>query len=236
MSKRAIILAGGMGTRLKPYTIAFPKPLLPIGDTPILNIIIKQLVSQNFEHITIAVNHQADIIKAFFNNGEKWGVKIDYSLERKPLGTMGPLKILKNLPENFLVMNGDILTDLNFGNFYDKHIKMKNEFTISSFKRKQKVDFGVLDTDSNQNLLSFKEKPINTFEVSMGIYMINKKIIKFIDENLEFVFDKKINKLLIKNKNVNPNSFYGYLLDIGRPDDYKKEMKILKIKKEIFLT
>ena len=234
MSKRAIILAGGMGTRLKPYTIAFPKPLLPIGDTPILNIIIKQLVSQNFEHITIAVNHQADIIKAFFNNGEKWGVKIDYSLERKPLGTMGPLKILKNLPENFLVMNGDILTDLNFGNFYDEHIKMKNEFTISSFKRKQKVDFGVLDTDSNQNLLSFKEKPINTFEVSMGIYMINKKIIKFIDQNVEFGFDNLMYKLLSKNKKVKVSAFSGYWLDIGRPDDYKKANEDFKNLKNKF--
>ena len=118
MSKRAIILAGGKGTRLKPYTISLPKPLVPIKDKPILEIIISQLASYGFNHITITINHMADIIKAFFNDGSKWGVKIDYSLEKKPLSTMGPLKLINDLPENFLIMNGDILTDLDFKIFY----------------------------------------------------------------------------------------------------------------------
>ena len=114
MSKRAVILAGGKGTRLRPYTIVLPKPLMPIGDYPILEVIVKQLVQHDFTHITMAVNHQAEIIKAFFGDGTKWGIKIDYSLEDKPLSTMGPLKNLNDLPNDFLVMNGDILTDLNY--------------------------------------------------------------------------------------------------------------------------
>ena len=111
MNKRAIILSGGKGTRLKPYTYVLPKPLMPIENYPILEIIIRQLSSFGFDHITLAVNHQADIIKAFFQNGEKWGIKIDYSLETQPLGTMGPLKLMKDLPDNFLVMNGDVLSE-----------------------------------------------------------------------------------------------------------------------------
>ena len=118
MSKRAIILAGGKGTRLRPYTVVLPKPLMPIGEHPILEVVIRQLISYGFDHITLAVNHQAELIKAFFGDGSKWNIKIDYSLEDQPLGTMGPLKLIKDLPENFLVMNGDILTELKFSEFY----------------------------------------------------------------------------------------------------------------------
>ena len=135
MSKRAIILAGGKGTRLRPYTISIPKPLLPVCDTPILEIIIKQLKENGFDHITIAINHMADIIKAFFADGSKWDIKIDYSLEDKPLSTMGPLKLINNLPENFLVMNGDILTNLSFELFFNYHVENNNLFTISSYNR-----------------------------------------------------------------------------------------------------
>ena len=116
-----VILAGGKGTRLRPYTWVLPKPLMPIGEHPILDIIIRQLISHGFNHITLAVNHQAELIKAFFGDGDKWNIKIDYSIEDKPLSTMGPLKLIHNLPENFLIMNGDILTDLDFSAFYRNH-------------------------------------------------------------------------------------------------------------------
>ena len=126
MSKRAIILAGGKGTRLYPYTWVLPKPLMPIGDTPILEIIIRQLVSQGFTRVTLAVNHMAEIISAFFGDGSKWGIQIDYSLEDKPLSTMAPLKLIKDLPENFLIMNGDVLTDIHYGKLYDEHLNHNN--------------------------------------------------------------------------------------------------------------
>lgn len=109
--KRAVILAGGKGTRLRPYTLVLPKPLMPIGDYPILEVIIRQLVQNGFNRITMAVNHQADLIQTFFGDGSKWDIKIDYSLEDKPLSTMAPLKLIDDLPDDFLVMNGDILTD-----------------------------------------------------------------------------------------------------------------------------
>lgn len=117
MCKTAIILAGGKGTRLKPYTIALPKPLVPVGDKPILETIILQLAYHDFKRIILTVNHQADIIMAYFGDGSKWGVHIEYSLEDKPLGTMGPLRLIDRLPEDFLIMNGDVLCDIDYTYF-----------------------------------------------------------------------------------------------------------------------
>ena len=121
MTKRAIILAGGKGSRLRPYTLVLPKPLMPIGEYPILEVVVRQLVNNGFSHISMAVNHQASLIKAFFGDGSKWSIKIDYYEEDQPLGTMGPIKHIKDLPDNFLIMNGDILTDLNYSEFYKEH-------------------------------------------------------------------------------------------------------------------
>jgi NDP-mannose synthase len=220
MSKRAVILAGGKGTRLRPYTIVLPKPLMPIGEYPILEIIIRQLVFNSFDHITLTVNHHAEIIKAFFGDGEKWGVKIDYSFENEPLSTMGPLKFIKDLPNDFLVMNGDILTDLEYKTFYDDHVIKKNLFTISSYKRKVKSDFGVLEFDKNNTLISFEEKPIACYDVSMGIYMVNKQVLDYIPENTFYGFDYLMIDLMNNNEKPKVRKFNGYWLDIGKPEDY----------------
>ena len=183
MSKRAIILAGGKGTRLKPYTVSLPKPLVPIGEMPILEIIILQLARSGFDHITLTVNHLADIIRAFCGDGSKWGIKIDYSLEDKPLSTMGPLKLISDLPDNFLIMNGDVLTDLDFGQFYDEHVNAGSIFTVSAYTRYQKVDYGVLNIGEDGKLTDFIEKPTNQYQVSMGVYMASKKVLEYIPEN-----------------------------------------------------
>lgn len=220
MFRRAVILAGGLGTRLRPYTYSLPKPLMPIGKKPILEIIIMQLANYEFSHITLAVNHQADIIKAYFGDGSKWGLKIDYSLEETPLSTIAPLRLIHNLPDNFLLMNGDILTDINFGEFYEEHIKNKKLFTISSKIRKQKIDFGVLNTNKKNELIGFQEKPINTYQVSMGIYMLSKEIIELIPKDEAFGFDQLMNFLISINRFPNVIPFEGYWLDIGRPEDY----------------
>ncbi len=222
MSKRAIILAGGKGTRLKPYTVSLPKPLVPIVDKPIIEIIIQQLVKSGFTHITLTINHMAEIIKAFCGDGSKWNVKIDYSQEDKPLSTMGPLKLIKDLPGNFLIMNGDVLTDLNYGKFFDFHVINRNIFTVSSYQREQLNDFGVLEVNSNKKLTGFKEKPINKFQVSMGVYMANKEILNHIPEDIAFGFDNLMLELLKEKKGVAVKIHNGYWLDIDRPDDYEK--------------
>lgn len=218
--KRAIILCGGKGTRLKPYTIALPKPFMPIGDYPIIEVIIRQLKSYGFNRITLAVNHQAEIFKAFFGNGDKWNIKIDYVLEQKPLGTMGPLTLIDDLDESFLVMNGDTLTDLDFGAFFEQHNKSNTIFSISSFKRQQLVDFGVLEKSNENYLIGFKEKPEFNFEVSMGVYMVNKKVVEQIPSNSFFGFDSLMLKLIEKQNTVELIEHKGFWLDIGRPDDY----------------
>jgi NDP-sugar pyrophosphorylase family protein len=219
MNKHAVILAGGKGKRLRPYTVVLPKPLMPIGEYPILEVIIRQLAANGFTNITLAVNHQAELIKAFFGDGKKWNIHINYSLEDEPLGTMGPLKIIDHLPENFLVMNGDILTDLHYRDFYDTHVMNQAAFTIASHKRMETIDYGVLETE-NAILQGFREKPTSVYEVSMGIYMVNKKVLDFIPNNQAFGFDHLMLLLLKNNIPVSVSSYAGLWLDIGRPDDY----------------
>lgn len=220
MSKRAVILAGGKGTRLRPYTVVFPKPLMPLGEYPILEVVIRQLVAHGFDHITIAVNHQAELIKTFFGDGSKWHVRIDYSLETQPLGTMGPLRLIDNLPEHFLVMNGDILTDLNYAEFYLEHVAHKRLFTISSHQREHCIDYGVLETDDKGELKGFSEKPTTSYEVSMGIYMASRDILPYVSAAAPYGFDNLMIDLLKAKKSVNVNKYDGYWMDIGRSDDY----------------
>jgi NDP-sugar pyrophosphorylase family protein len=234
MSKRAIILAGGKGTRLRPYTVVLPKPLMPIGDYPILEVIIRQLVHYGFDHITLAVNHQANLLKAFFGDGSAWGIKIDYSLENSPMGTIGPLKFINDLPDNFLVMNGDVLTDLNFDEFFMQHVKDASIYTISSKTRQQNIDYGVLQVDADFNLNGFEEKPKIDYQVSMGIYMVNLNALKRVPEG-PFGFDNLMISLLENNEIVKVKSHEGYWLDIGRVDDYIEAIDIFEAQKALFL-
>lgn len=235
MSKRAIILAGGKGTRLRPYTVVLPKPLMPIGEFPILEVIIRQLVQHGFDHVTMAVNHQAEIIKAFFQDGKKWGIKIDYSLEDKPLSTMAPLRLIPDLPENFLVMNGDILTDLSFSDLHEEHVSRNNIFTISSYVREQKIDYGVLQTDASGYLSGFTEKPKKQYLVSMGVYMASRRIMDFIPEGKAYGFDNLMLDLIQSKQPASVRKFNGYWLDIGRPDDYMQAIEEFEQMKSRFL-
>jgi len=212
-------LAGGKGTRLYPYTTVLPKPLMPIGEYTILEIIIKQLVAHGFSKITITVNHQAELIKSFFGDGQRWNINIDYSLETKPLSTMGPLTLIDDLPDKFLVMNGDILTNLNFSNFYESH-NYSDLFTISSFTREINSNFGVLGINKDNRLINFQEKPILNFDVSMGIYMLSRSVLNYIPLDQKYGFDDLMLDLISQNLYPQVNKFDGYWLDIGRPDDY----------------
>lgn len=226
MGKRAVLLAGGKGTRLYPYTLTMPKPLVPISDdVPIIEIIIRQLVKYGFDHITITVNHMADMIRAFCGDGSKWGIKIDYSLETKPLSTMGPLKLIKDLPENFLVMNGDVMTDMDFGAFYDTHVKEGSIFTISAYERDNKIDYGVLEMDESGRLVGFREKPVLHYHVSMGVYMMNRKCLEVIPEDTFYGFDHLMVELIQRHTPAVVKAFKGYWMDIGRPEDYELARK-----------
>ena len=233
--KTAVILAGGRGTRLRPYTWVLPKPLMPIGEIPILEIVIRQLKHHGFTRIILAVNHQAEMLQAVMGDGSKYGVRIEYSLEKKPLSTMGPLRLMKKLPEHFLVMNGDILTDLNYTQLYRDHVKSKKIFTISSYRREQKVDYGVLHVGVDGKLMGFEEKPVQHYQVSMGVYMVSKKVLSLITPNVPFGFDHLMAAMLKKAEPVGVRLHRGLWLDIGRPDDYMEAMDVFSKRRRSLL-
>ena len=220
---KAVILAGGKGTRLRPYTTVIPKPLVPIGEKAIIEILLNQLYRYKVDEIFVCVNHFAELIKAFLGDGSKYGIKINYSLESTELGTVAPLKLLENLPEDFLVMNGDLLTDLNFGDLFKYHLNNNAGLTIATYSRDSKIDFGVIkSSDYDSSVIEFIEKPIYKFEVSMGVYVMNKKILNLIPSNIHFGFDDLIHYLINNKIQIKTFLYDGYWLDIGRPDDYEK--------------
>jgi NDP-sugar pyrophosphorylase family protein len=219
---RAIILAGGKGTRLRPYTTLIPKPLVPLGGKySILEIIIMQLARSGFTHITLAVNHLSQLIMAYFGDGSRLGVKLDYSLEEGELSTIGPLTLIDDLPDNFLVMNGDILCNLDYRAFYDAHVQAGSRISVSAYRRQVKVDFGVLRYGVDGQLKEFQEKPVFDFDVSMGIYCINRSVIKALPRGESYGFDNLMIDGLAKKQPIDIRPFSGYWLDIGRPDDYE---------------
>ena len=223
--KLAIILCGGLGTRLRPFTKVLPKPLMPINDRPILEIVIQKLKKNNFKNIILSIGYKGELIKSYFGNGKKFGVKISYIKEKKPLGTMGPLNLLKKLPNNFLVMNGDILSSINIKNFFEKHIKSKSIFTVSTISRNHVIDYGVIKYKKNK-MVDFIEKPKKNYQVSMGIYALNKKVIKYIPKNKYYGFDHLMKQFLKKNIDVNLFFYNGLWLDVGRQNDYMKAQEL----------
>ncbi len=218
---RAIILAGGKGTRLKPYTITLPKPLVPVGgELPILEIVIRQLNRAGFNHITIAVNHMAELVMAFFGDGSRWKTRIDYSIEESPLSTIGPLTLIRDLPPNFLVMNGDILCDLDYSDFYQHHVEQQNDLTVSVYKRKTTIDFGVITYDSNNIATGFVEKPVYHFDVSMGVYCLNRNMVDQLSKGTRYGFDDLMLDGIRNGQRIGVRPFQGFWLDLGRPEDF----------------
>ena len=220
---QAVILAGGKGTRLKPYTTVFPKPLMPINDKPILEIVIKQLKSQGFDEIILAVGHLSELIKAFFGDGSKFDIKIKYSKEDTPLGTVGGLGLIKDdLNETFLIMNGDVLTTLNFSDLVNYHKRNGAIATVALNKRIVHIDFGVVKLDNGNSIVDYIEKPNIDYLVSMGVYVFDQRVLEYIRPNEYLDFPNLVKKLIQKGEEVMGYSFDGYWLDIGRPDDYER--------------
>ncbi len=218
---KAIILAGGKGTRLKPYTYVLPKPLVPVGERPILAILLEQLKKSGIDDLVFCVNHMAELIMAYFGKGEKFGVSIEYSMEEKPMGTIAPLKLIKNLPENFLLMNGDLLTDIDFKELYNYHLDSGALVTVGTYQRQVNVDFGVMEIENN-TVTGFVEKPQYDYSVSMGIYVFNRSVLDFVPGDRAFGFDHLMLKLLEEKQKINVYPFDGYWLDIGRPEDFER--------------
>jgi len=219
---KAVVLAGGKGTRLRPYTTVFPKPLMPLGEKPVLDIVIRQLKAAGVTEVTLAVGHLASLIQAYFGDGSQYGIKIAYSLEEKPLGTAGPIRLVKCLDDRFLVMNGDILTSLDYGDLVRHHVAHGAACTVATYKRDVKIDLGVVEFGNDFLLSDYIEKPTYHYRVSMGIYVFEPWVLKHIPENERLDLPDLMLKLHRGGEKIVCYPHEGYWLDIGRPDDYEK--------------
>lgn len=219
---RVIILAGGKGTRLKPYTTAFPKPLMPIGDMPILEVVLRQLRHFGFRKITMSVNHLAELIRAFFSDGAKWGLDISYCMEDQPLGTAGSIGLVDDLTDPFLVMNGDLLTTLDYAAMLRSHAASGAWATIGVFRREVKIDFGVLEIDPHGQLVAYREKPRFDYLVSMGVNAFRLSATDFIVKQQYLDIPTLMMRLRDAGKPVGTFASECEWLDIGRPDDYEQ--------------
>lgn len=217
---RTVILAGGKGVRLAPLTEVIPKPLVPIGGKPILEVVIRQLHHHGITHITLAVGYMADLIRAYFGDGAKFGVKINYSYETDPLGTAGPLACINDLTETFLVMNADVLTNINYEELLRYHLAQGGVATIAAFQREVKIDLGVIIPDGDRRVKDYVEKPTTSHLVSMGVYVFEPQVLEFIQGHGYLDFPDLVKLLLQAGLPVNFYPFTGYWLDIGRHEDY----------------
>ncbi len=220
---KAVILAGGKGTRLAPYTTIFPKPLVPIGERPILEIIVRQLVAQGIGDIILSVGHLGELIEAYFQNGHRniSGLKLQYFRECQPLGTAGPLAMIPGLDETFLVMNGDVLTTLDYQDLIGYHRQSGALLTIAMHRKEVRVDLGVLETDERSRLVSYSEKPSYCFNVSMGVYVYEPKVLHYINKGCSLDFPDLVCELLRRGERVVGYPSQDYWLDIGRREDYE---------------
>lgn len=224
----AVILSGGLGSRLKPFTEIIPKPLLPIGEKAVLEIQIEHLKQHGFDRIYLATNYKSDYIQNFFGNGEKYGVKLTISKEDEPLGTAGPLSLLRNqLHEPFLVMNGDILTLLNFGELYKFACDRNTLLTICTKEIVTPFRFGNIFTEGDL-VTGIDEKPDFKTNILAGIYVFKPQILELIPDHTYYGMDTLIKTILAKQLPISHYLISEYWLDIGKIDDYEKAQDVYK--------
>lgn len=232
---RAVIQAGGKGTRLLPYTSVLPKPLMPIGDYPVLEIVVRQLVHFGFVNITIGVGHLGHLIQAVIGDGSRWGANISYLREDEPRGTMGSLSELDSHDEPVLVMNGDLLTDIDYAQLFEAHVRSDANLTIGVYSKRVPISLGVLDLDADRRVVGFREKPVLTFPCSMGIYVLEPELIRLIPKVGVFGFDHLMAMCLEKKIRTHAYAFEGLWLDIGRPEDHEEAAQVFTKHIERFL-
>src|SRR6266545_3913103 len=176
----AVVLAGGKGTRLKPFTMTIPKPLLPLGDVPILDVVLRQLGASGVDHVILTLGHMAPLFRSHFGDGSSYGLRLEYLLESEPLGTAAPLRALRDPPEDFLVMNGDLLTDLSYSDLLASHRNSGAAGTISVAARQEKVDYGVVEMADDGAFVDYREKPVLPYHVSMGINVLSARALRHV--------------------------------------------------------
>jgi NDP-sugar pyrophosphorylase family protein len=238
MGLRTIMLAGGKGVRLHPFTANFPKPLVPLGDVPIIEVLMKQLVSFGITDITLTLGHLAELMKAYFHHRQEFTRQLElrYVEEAEPLGTAGSLAFVRGLDDTFLVMNGDLLTDLNFDELVAFHREQGATLTIAAHKRHVKIDLGVLEIGDDLRITGYREKPETTYHVSMGIYAYEPRVLRFIESGKYLDFPDLVLRLMAAGEKVCAFPCDCLWLDIGRPDDYAKAQEMFAVRRQALLT
>lgn len=226
----AVILAGGRGVRLQPFTVCFPKPLMPLGDRPILDILLSQLANAGCCRVTLALGHLSSLIRAYIGQHAESNrrLKIDFIEEVAPTGTAGSLACVPGLTGTFLAMNGDLLTDVDLAVMLAAHRRSGAALTIGTYKREERIDLGIIDTDGEGTVLAYREKPVHAYTVSMGIYLYEARVLQYIVPGQHLDFPDLVQALLRSGEKVGTYCHNGFWLDIGRPDDYAKAQTIVQ--------
>jgi len=218
---KAVILAGGKGTRLAPYTKVLPKPLMPIGDMPILEVILRQIKLAGITDVILTVGHLSELLRTFFQDGSRLGLNISYNYEDIPLGTAGPIAFVPALDETFLVMNGDVLSTIPLVELIQFHKEQKAIATIATHHRRVNIDLGVIQWDGGARVTGYIEKPVYDYSVSMGVYVFEPSVLAYIPKGEYYDFPDLVKKLIGVGEKVVGYRFEGYWQDLGRPDDYE---------------
>lgn len=232
---KAIIQAGGQGARLRPYTTVIPKPLMPVADHPILEIVLHQLANRGFETIAISLGHLGSLIEAVVGDGSRMGAHIEYVREHQPLGTIGPVRLVGNLTEPFLVMNGDVLTDFDYRHFMDQHLASGAPLSVGVYRKPIPVSLGVFEFGPDGRVDGFKEKPTLSFPCSMGIYAMSPELVELVPPDTHFGFDDLMEQCLAQGIHVRAHLHDGLWLDIGRHEDYELATAMLNEHRERLL-
>ena len=228
MINTAVILAGGLGSRLKPFTDIIPKPLLPIGEKSVLEIQIAKLKASGIERVVLATNHKSAYIEKFFGDGSALGVELIISKEQQKLGTAGPVRLAREyLGDDFIVMNGDVLCDIDYGNLVKTARNINASLTVGVKQVSVPFQFGNIEDDGTY-IVGVEEKPDLSFNIVAGIYYMTDDIFQFIPENRRFDMDELINTMLSSRARIGKYQIPGYWLDIGREEDYRKAQKYYK--------
>lgn len=233
---RALLLAGGRGTRLLPYTTILPKPLVPVGEMPIMEMLLRALARDGVTEILVSVGYLAGLIEAYFADGSRFGVKIRYQHELEPLGTAGPLRLVPDWRSNeaLLVLNGDLLTDLSFSRFIGRYLESRPAVQVGTYRRVEKIDLGVLDVDDQESIRGYREKPIHSYDVSMGVYIISGEVLPVIPTGRRFDMPDLVLAALDRGLAVRAYRHDGLWLDIGRPDDHARALELVAQNPHLF--
>jgi len=229
-STRVVILAGGKGTRLRPFTASFPKPLVPLGDKPILEVVLRQLAAHGFKHVTLTTGHLSDLIRAYVGQNRfiSEQLAVDFVEETQPTGTAGSLARVAGLDDTFMVMNGDVLTNLDYSALLAAHKASGAALTIAAHSKAEKIELGVLEAGADGRLTGYIEKPTQVYEVSMGVYVYEPRVLSLIEPDTYLDFPDLVRMLIANGEHVNVFRNDAFWLDIGRPADYARAQEIIE--------